>query len=448
MAKKPVPEPIPRLDPFSDAGLADMATKVVPLVEAAAGRAFLTPPVVRFAVPDEFHNVLVSEERRIFAQVLPDTPAEMRERMAVDTARVEAAGVLGKYGIEDHVTYLCPSAIRDSLPQMGLDDDQSAEVLQLILAHELTHALTDQHTQLSSQLTRMHDLDALKAAGSAWEGVATWTEQRVAAKLGLTPLFDSLTGLQGWGPNGRDPRGPFSLYATYGLGRDFTAWHFDHGGFDAVWATLADPPRSTSAIFRPSRWGIPVQEPIFDAAALLRGLEQEITTGPWIVSNSRLGELSLREDAVNADAEEALEGILSHLEWAQVLNAERPDRQAELRIISFDSHESVQEWLDLLRNQQTASTDAVATLLGQPVDVVWSSLEGVPADESGLRTQRIPLDGGRWRESIAAYVVRGNTCVTVTAFDFRPGLRLGNTVNAVFARLDAAKAVSGAHPSP
>lgn len=451
LARKPAPEPPP--DPWTDAGLAALGARIIPLVEREAGRTFRAPPVIRFSEPAAFHALLVSEQQRIFERVLADTPPELRERIASQAARIEAASLLGKYGIEDHVTYLCAPAIRDSLPLMGLTDDRAVDVLTLILAHELTHALTDQHTDLEAQLVRIHDLDGLQAASGAWEGVAMWSEQRVAAALGLTDVYDALTGLQGWGPDGLREPAAWTTYATYGLGRDFSAWHHQRAGVDGVWATLADPPRETAAIYRPERWGTPLPEPAIDYAAVLRGLEQEMTTGPWAVGNSRLGELVLRGEAVTADAEAELDEILGHLRWAQVLSAERPDRQIEIRILEFDGPESVQAWLALLRRQQDAVTSAQAELYGLPVDVKWTALDGVAGDESALRTQRIPQPGGRWKESVSAHVVRGSTCVVVTALDFRPGLRLGNTVNAVFARLDAARpvaapAVSPPHSSP
>ncbi len=447
LAKKPVREP-PKLDPWSDEGLAALGARILPLVEREAGRKFVTPPIIRYSQPAAFQVLLAAEQRRIFDIVLADTPPEIRNRIATDAARMESASILGKYGIEDHVTYLCAPAIRDSLPLMGLTDDRGEDVLALILAHELTHALTDQHTDLVAQLGRIHDLDSLHAASGAWEGVATWGEQRVATALGLTDVFDALTGLQGWGPTGLIEPAAWTVYATYGLGRDFTAWHHGRAGIDGVWATLAEPPRETAAIYRPQRWGIPLPEPPIDYAAVLRGLEQEMTTGPWAVSNSRLGELTLRGEAVRADAEAQLEGTLGQLRHAQVLSAERDDRQAELRILEFDSPESVQAWLALLRTQQDAVTAAQAERYGLPVDVKWTPLDEVAGDESALRTQRIPLSGGRWKESISAHVVRGSTCVIVTAVDFRPGLRLGNTVNAIFARLDAARSVSPPHSSP
>ncbi len=439
------------LDPWTDAGLQAIAREVIPLVERHAGRRFTAPPEVAFAEEGPFEQLLGDESRLIYGRVLADTPPEIRDALATEGAHVQSLGILAKYGIQARVTYVCPDVIRDALPEMGLDDEEAPGVFRLVVAHELTHALTDQLTGLADQVGRLHDLDGLEAASGAWEGVAMWVERGVAADLDLTATFDALTRLQGWGPAGLEDPSRFRVWATYGVGMDFTAWQVARGGIDREWQVLAAPPDATATLFRPERWGTPPPEPAIDYAAALRGLEQHLTTGTWAVSNSRLGELVLRGEAATGDTADALDPILGHLVWAQSLGATRPDRQAELRILEFDAPDSVGAYLDVLQRQQEATTDAISTASGKPVDVIWEPFPDVPADRSGLRTQRIPMTGGTWQEERSAWVVRGSTCVVVTTSGFRPGLRLADTVTAIFERLDAARAairVSGAPPSP
>jgi hypothetical protein len=439
------------VDPWTDAGLQAIAAEVIPLVERHAGRTFLTTPRVAFAEEGPFQARLAAESTLIYGRVFADTPPEIREVMASEGAKLQSLGVLAKYGIQDRVTYICPQVIRDSLPQMGLGDDQAPAVFRLILAHELTHALTDQRTGLEAEIGQIHDMDGLEAASGAWEGVAMYVERQVALDLALTPTFDALTRLQGWGPAGLEDPSRFQIYATYGAGMDFTAWQFAHGGAEREWRVLASLPASTAEIFRPERWGTPIPEPPVDYAAVLRGLERRMTDADWAVGNSRLGELVLRGEAATGDTEADLDAVLEHLAWAQALTAERPDRQTDLRILEFDSPESVKSYLAILKRQQATVTEAISQSTGKPIDVVWEPFPDVQADESGLRTQRIPLPGGRWAEEQSAWVVRGRTCVVVKATGFRPGLRLVDTVAAIFDRLDAARAsiaVSGAHSSP
>ena len=114
-----------------------------------------------------------------------------------------------------------------------------------------------------------------------------------------------------------------------------------------------------------------------------------------------------------------------------------PIGRAKIRLLEFDAPEHARSYLDALRTQRTADDALVASLSGQEIEVVWTPLTGVAGDLVVGRTLRIAGAGGTFTERHSAWVVRGATVVVVSADGFRPGLRLGWTVDAVYARLDA-----------
>ena len=63
----------------------------------------------------------------------------------------------------------------------------------------------------------------------------------------------------------------------------------------------------------------------------------------------------------------------------------------------------------------------------------------VAGDVAARRNSAVVGLSGTRLERYSAWVVRGNTLVVVLTEDFRPGLRLGWAIDAVFARLDAAR---------
>ncbi len=313
-------------------------------------------------------------------------------------------------------------------------------MLRLILAHELAHGLHDDVSDLSRILSELEDLDALRAASCTWEGLATWIEEEVAERLDLMDVYDALIGLQGWSRTGAREPAAYPVWALYGIGRDFITHHHDVGGADRVWEIVTTPPTRSAVVFRPETYGIPKAPASVDYSDVLVGTEQKLTKGAWLLANTRLGEYDLRGDAVYAGNEAAVAEVLSHLEAARMLSGSRLDNagQGEIRILDFDDASWAATYLALLRDQENAQSSAIAAQLGMPVEVSYAPFEQVPSDDATLRVARLPDVGGTAMERHQAWVQRSDIVVVVSADNFRPGLRLGWTVEAVFEALDTA----------
>jgi hypothetical protein len=431
---------VQKADPFSPLNLARAVREVVPLVERASGRPFLTPPVVELATTEGMKAMALEEDALISAAVLRDTPEALRQQIA--EARAEAAGtagLLGKYGLFTDKLVLCKDEIAAAAVGSGLPSSAIPDVLLVVLAHELTHALHDQHVDLAEQIRQLPDQDALWAASGTWEGLATWVSERVAAELGLQETWVWMASLQGWSPSGLDIKTAYPVWAMYGRGRDTMARHFELGGLDRVWSVAAQPPQTSAGLFRPDSWPAARTPPAVDYAAVLRTTDQVLTKADWVVGISVLGEFHLRGEAVIGGNEPALDEILAHLRQSWALEATRTDRQGEIRILEFDDATWPARYLDALREQQTADAALLAQAIDREVEVTYTPFTQVPADSATLRTSRVMGAGGVSTERHAAWVVRQSTLVVVTAEGFRPGLRLGWTVDEVFRRLEAAR---------
>jgi hypothetical protein len=429
-----------RADPFSTTNLARAVRVVVPLVEQASGRPFLSPPVVELATPDGMKAMAREEEALISAAVLRDTPEAIRQQITEDRAEVAGtAGLLGKYGLFADKLVLCKDEIEAATVGSGLPTSAIPDVLLVVLAHELTHALHDQHVDLAEQIRQLPDQDALWAASGTWEGLATWVSERVAQEMGLQDTWIWLASLQGWSPSGLDIKTAYPVWAIYGRGRDTMARHFELGGIERVWSVAAKPPQTSAGLFRPDHWPAARTPPSVDYAAVLRTTDQVLTKTDWVVGISVLGEFDLRGEAVIGGNEPALDEILAHLRQSWALDATRPDRQGEIRILEFDDASWPAKYLDALREQQTADAALLAQAIEREVEVTYTPFTQVPADSATLRSSRVLGVGGVSTERHAAWVVRESTLVVVTAEGFRPGLRLGWTVEEVFRRLEAAR---------
>lgn len=437
-AKKPAPAPAPPPPPpapapdfWSPEGLQAAVDEVVPAIEKAAGRSYTTPPKVQLATAEAFGRILAEEEQLLLDAVSRDTPPELR----VPSARAGIVpGLLGKYAVFDDVLFLCRDAIEVAAKELDLPPEQLARP---ILVHELVHALHDQQTDLAAQVRALPDLDALRANMATCEGLATWVTERAAVELDLEDEVRRLELLQGWSDGQLVEKESFPVWASYGLGRNAIAAHFAAGGLDEVWKVAVQPPASSRGVFEPERAFDPRPPASRDWSAVLRGTERKLTDGDWVISISVLGDYDLVGEALVGDNLDGLRAVAAHLVEAVHLVGERADRGGEIRVLRFDGPEWPTKYLALLEAQQSAEAARRSVPGVSEVDITFTPWESMKADHAVLRDSRLAGAPGVFTERHAGWVVRGDTLVVVTAERFRPGLRLGWTVEEVFARLAA-----------
>ena len=422
--------------PLHDKRLQRTVRRVASLVERLSGRQFLVPPVVELATEQAFGVMLREESALINRAVHRDTAPELRERIVREAHQGILPGLLGKYGVFEDKLFLVAENLREVATELG---ESEADVVTLVLAHELVHALHDQHADLASLVARLPDRDALWALMATSEGLANWVEGRLADELGLGAVHEEMNRLQGWTEEGPLNPESFEIWSRYGLGSRMIAHHFAEGGLERVWAVALAPPSLTRGLFRPETWPSHRAPPALDYASVLRGTEQLVTRGDWLVAISVLGEGPLFAEAYGAGDPARVDAVIGHIEEAWLLEAVRPDRQAQIRIVVFDGPDGPKDYLALLRDHDEGLADRLGTRLLREVDVTTEPFEQVDGDVAARRTSMVEGLAGTRLERHSAWVVRGDTLVVVLTESFRPGLRLGWTIDSVFARLQAAR---------
>lgn len=436
--KKPPEAPPEPIDPFSQESLEAWRDELVPVLEKHAQRSFSAPPKVAVFDPRAFEDFLRQETELILQATLNDTPEEVRTRAAAE--RRALGGLFGKYGLYDQTTYVVPESIQRAAREAEVD---ATELGKVVLVHELAHALQNELVPPEPVLGRIVDLDHFHCWSAVSEGGANWLALQVVREIGIEEAFWELTQFQGWSREGLEEPRAYPVWMSYGKGMETLDQVVQDGGIEAFWTWHAHPPASSSMLFAPETYSADPPTRAADFASVLRGTEQLLTRGDWLVSNTRLGEYDLRGDAIRTNKEAEFEDVLAHLIDAQNLNLEMRGRGGNIGILRFDSPDAARAYVTLLRAEQTVEGQFLAKAMGVTVEVTYSEVQGVEGDASLLRTQRVPM-GTSYKESRTAWVARGNDIVTVTATDFRPGLRLANTLNGVFERLEQSE--DGAPP--
>jgi hypothetical protein len=249
-----------------------------------------------------------------------------------------------------------------------VSSDQSLNLMnQLILSHELRHALQDQHLDLRAMLGEGTDYDDRRlAALSLLEGDATLLMEMYLGSgaaladgsggKGMGQEF--LEGLFSLGGVGTDGRGIAEMFAgpelrsaptvvreqlivPYLEGKQLAVEIYRRGGFRLLNRSLQDPPSSMEQVLHPEKYLDKRDEPI--DVNLIEAV------GELVESEGRLGEFFIRvlfEGKIGRrDAERAAEG------WGGDRYALWRDERGNYRLVwrtVWDSEEDGEEFIEIL----------------------------------------------------------------------------------------------------
>jgi hypothetical protein len=213
------------------------------------------------------------------------------------------------------------------MKKTNLSTADQQNIIKLVIAHELTHALQDQSIGLARTFRMAGTIEKSYAVNATIEGHAMFTQDQVADALKLGEVEQKFARALAVGSgDGKDPledlynnMGNKLMRDVYLKGRDFIAWEYKDGGNDRLWSILAHPPVNTSMIYRPETYS-PNAAPSADYAAILKGMEKRFGDRDWGVQNQAVGEIQFRSVYANMD-EKDVNKIASNIEQAQALVA-------------------------------------------------------------------------------------------------------------------------------
>ena len=263
--------PPPPVPPVAEGplDLAALAREVRPAVEAVLGAA--VPEVAAIPVAAtraELETDLVEELRGQVDRLHPGASPLARETLLRATARSSSVAVVARYSAARKRIFVAPENLATQAEAAGLPDDPGTarDFAAAVLAHEMVHAVDDAAAGLPGLFREAPDAEAMRALGMVLEGRAVHFARKAAACLGLRPEAASVL------PGGRGPlderRARFLL--TYREGAAFAAALEERGGPALAARPLSAPPRLTSTLFHPERYGDTGEDRGPDLAAALR----------------------------------------------------------------------------------------------------------------------------------------------------------------------------------
>lgn len=390
-AASPIARDAAALDLSTDDGLDAFVALAVPAVERACGRAFCEPPVAVLADAGDIMRLVRTEVRREVETFYAGMPAGRIERALQLRADVAGASLLGKYSFVDGEVLVRPQSVRPNLTLLGLADADEQAVLQLVIVHELVHALQDQHTATGERVLGLRDANTLERLSALIEGHAVLCSERAAEALGITTAIPALRFVIAGSSSPPDQAGaPLQTRRSRGRGQliyiDAVAWlegEMRAGGTERLWQMLAADPTPQPP---PAR-----ELPLEDRAARLAEVLPRLGGPTWTCGKGPLDEIELLCENLTA-RHELRELLQDTLRGGAMLMASAPSPVfwRLLHVAEFADDGAAQRFVEIA--ERSAHDDVAAFFRGDVEATEGPALEG-DCDHSHTLAQPQPPGG-------------------------------------------------------
>jgi hypothetical protein len=281
---------------------------------------------------------------------------------------------------------------------------------EMVLAHELTHALQDQHFGLDTGHADVGEDDAQLAVRAVYEGDATLAgyatvlgSLRPRAAVGLARKLEGVSEQVK-----RDyPDVPAlireSVVFQYVAGVNFVSWAYKHAGWEGVNALLTRPPRSTEQVLHPEKYFVHPEYPI----RVQLGALAPYLRGEWqLAAEATLGEFTIRLLAERfVDRTRATE-IAAGWDGDRLMAMAHGPELALVWLTAWDSERDATEfstaWATVLAGRHpgaAATSDTVVSLPGAQPYYLERRGSKVLAIEGPLESDLSALADRIWRRS-------------------------------------------------
>jgi hypothetical protein len=408
----------------------EWARELVPLVEQASARSFVSFPTIELVGREKLAAVLTEELAVQLGNMIAAGEDVDTSRLAEQHAILLTPLVLGKYGIHDRVLYLVPKNLPPALELLGAEESLFNSIAKLIIAHELAHALQDQIVDLNVGISKIDSHQEMEAYIAAIEGHAVFVEDRVGEQLQLSEAARTMaTMLSSGAIEFDDPAfeminqvavSPFEQ--AYIGGRDFMAYHAEQGGAERLWHILAHPPKSFSQIFAPHTYGSHIEKTV-NLLPALRGLDRFFRRQHWPSYIIEVNESQLRRDYALLDTASRGE-IMSRIRGAYAMRLADPSNAGFGSVTVFVLSDPTYA-TTMIRILEEAGSQNIRRMASGYVfglaNEVMDDLQGIQSDRARIHSYEFGPSGESLTQYQIVRVARGTILVEI--IDVGAGLR-------------------------
>jgi hypothetical protein len=237
------------LPAFNDLFARTIIIEVMPLVEKYTGWKMADVPKFRLVTMEEFATKMAPP----LAEQIRQQNSHLSEAKALEFAknavRTQSAGTLGVYIPRERTIFFLPRNLEPAFKRARIEHRFSRDLIEVVIAHEVTHAIQDAHHPLDAARAACADDEERAAFAMLVEGHATFVQEKVAAELRISEAAANFADrLVAQMPTGR------SEVERYVDGKKFVEAAFAKGGLGLVQRLFTKPPRARLHVREPEMY--------------------------------------------------------------------------------------------------------------------------------------------------------------------------------------------------
>jgi len=345
---------------------------------------------------------------------------------------------------------------------LKLDGKYSLDISKMIIAHELTHALQDQHMNFENCYNKIPGNDELYAFRSTIEGHATFIEKKIGKQLGIDDFIISLSPLADSGKivfnspvlnqmmkssRGNDPL--HSFMTAYTDGEDFINYNFEKGGNTLLWKILEFPPVDSAMIVYPEIY-LEKKYDILNYKNILDNIYDFNSINKYwefYYQNYSMNKLDFRQylEGFDLSKKKFFFSKISHIQLLLVLNKDKNNAVAEVDFFIMKDQQYAIEMVALL---EEVYTNILKTTILQDIQP-WTDMHVLKEFENSIEiarqtsaTNNVIINGNKTIQLKTKnfILVKDNMLVVISdgVFDFFP-YSIEKIATAIFTRYKNAK---------
>ena len=238
---------------FNDWGARTFLIEVEPLVKKYTGWTLADFPKFKLMTREQYCEATVREILPLLSKPKASAAATVSETLAREI-RPHAVGLLGRYSPLSRTIYLLPGNLKPVMRHLHVSDHFTRDLVEIICAHEMTHAFQDGKYPRRERWPARGGRDAQEAYAMLTEGHAMFVQDRVARELKVEEAARTMA----------EEMASREAIATKTLGEDrtvqmrrytaglkFVEAVYARGGLAKVQALFEHPPRSPALIVDP-----------------------------------------------------------------------------------------------------------------------------------------------------------------------------------------------------
>lgn len=399
--------------------------EVKPLVEKIANRKLKRVPKLACVRRSEFRKVIHSEILERLNDFAPEGRNSVNPLVAEAQATASAASMLGKYGYQGATMYLLPGNIAPLMQVGGFDKRLLEGMIKVVIAHELVHALQDQHIGLGKRLARLRTKEAIISFNAVVEGQAVVIQDQVAARLGLEEAAAAVRKLM---PGGglleeKYPQIAAKLDSSrinqrliYSYGTAYMQSQWDKGGAARMWDVVAGDPVPFTDITNARETEIEGRR----FSELLKGKEKLFGEGPWEIRIISVDKAAMSQQFATVEPEwraQLVEQVQSSTAYAASGSSGGKQQMVVFSVIAVRDPEFARSFIEV-NDRVFAEKIAPAKAAGMKITNPTIKLE-IGNDIIGKeRTLRIAApDGTNKVEQFFTDLVQGNIILQIVTIN-------------------------------